>query len=94
MSSESFAISSLGKISDAMLSALTVKLMHRGRYDDAIEAYMLAIDLHPNASWAYAGLGEAQLMSGRKAAAAENFRKALASDSTNTVAYEYLRYVR
>jgi len=24
----------------------------------------------------------------------ENFRKALASDSTNTVAYEYLRYVR
>jgi tetratricopeptide (TPR) repeat protein len=67
--------------------------MHRGRYDDAIDAYKLAIDLHPNASWAYAGLGEAQLMSGRKAAAVENFRKALASDTTNTVAYEYLRYV-
>jgi polyisoprenoid-binding protein YceI len=86
--------SAVGKISDGALSALTVKLMHRGRYDDAIDAYNLAIDLHPNASWAYAGLGEAQLMSGRKTAAVENFRKALASDTTNTVAYEYLRYVR
>jgi polyisoprenoid-binding protein YceI len=85
--------SATGKISDGALSALTVKLMHRGRYDDAIDAYKLAIDLHPNASWAYAGLGEAQLMSGRKAAAVENFRKALATDTTNTVAYEYLRYV-
>ncbi len=85
--------SALGKISDGMLSALTVKLMHRGRYDDAIEAYKLAIDLHPDASWAYAGLGEAYLMTGKKAPAVEDFRKALARDSTNTVAYEYLRYV-
>jgi len=86
--------SSLGKISDGMLQTVTVKLMHRGRYADAIEAYTLAIDLHPNASWAYAGLGEAYLMSGDKPMAVQNFRKALATDSTNTVAYEYLRYVR
>jgi polyisoprenoid-binding protein YceI len=86
--------SSLGKISDGMLRTVTVKLMHRGRYGDAIEAYKLAIDLHPAASWAYAGLGEAYLMSGNKPPAVENFRKALAADSTNTVAYEYLRYVR
>jgi tetratricopeptide (TPR) repeat protein len=71
-----------------------VKLMHRGQYADAIDAYKLATDLHPGASWAYAGLGEAYLMSGKKAPAVESFRKALASDSTNTVAYEYLRYVR
>lgn len=86
--------SPIGKNSDGMLSALTVKLMHRGRYDDAIEAYKLEIDLHPDASWAYAGLGEAYLMTGKRPAAVDNFRKALVSDSTNTVAYEYLRYVR
>ena len=86
--------SPLGKISEGVLNGVTVKLMHRGKYDDAIEAYKLAIDLHPDASWAYAGLGEAQLMSGKKSAAADSFRKAITSDSTNTVAYEYLRYVR
>jgi polyisoprenoid-binding protein YceI len=86
--------SSIGKSSDAALSALTVKLMHRGRYDDAIDAYKLAIELHPDAAWAHAGLGEAYLMTGKKSAAADSFRRALAADSTNTVAYEYLRYVR
>ena len=86
--------SSLGKISDGILSSVTVKLMHRGRYTDAIEAYKLAIDLHPDASWAYSGLAEAYLVTGKKALALENFRKALGLDSTNTVAYEYLRYVR
>jgi hypothetical protein len=33
-------------------------------------------------------------MTGKKSAAADSFRRALAADSTNTVAYEYLRYVR
>ncbi len=93
-SAASDTTSSVSKISDAMLMTVTVKLMHRGRYADAIEAYKLAIDLHPSASWAYAGLGEAYLMSANKGLAVENFRKALASDSTNTVAYEYLRYVQ
>jgi polyisoprenoid-binding protein YceI len=82
-----------GKISEGILASATVKLMHRGKYDDAIEAYKLATELHPDATWAYAGLGEAYLMTGKKAPAVENFRKALARDSTNTVAYEYLRYV-
>ena len=86
--------SALGKISDGVLQTVTVKLMHRGRYADAIQAYELAIDLHPDASWAYAGLGEAYLLTGMKPRAAESFRKAYAIDSTNTVAYEYLRYVR
>ena len=31
---------------------------------------------------------------GKKAAAGESFRKALVSDSTNTVAHEYLRHLR
>jgi polyisoprenoid-binding protein YceI len=85
--------SSLGKISDGVLSAATVKLMHRGQYADAIDAFKLATDLHPDAAWAHAGLGEAYLMTRKKQLAIESFRKALASDSTNTVAYEYLRYV-
>ena len=83
----------IAKISDGILSALTVKLMHRTRYADAIDAYQTAIDINPKAAWAYAGLGEALLMSGDKTQAVDNFRKALASDSTNTVAYEYLRYI-
>jgi len=86
--------SSLGKISDAMLMTMTVKLMHRGQYADAIDAYKLATELHPAAAWAYAGLGEAYLMTGQRPSAVDNFRKALAADSTNTVAYEYLRYVK
>jgi polyisoprenoid-binding protein YceI len=86
--------SELGKNSEGILSSVTVKLMHRGQYADAIDAYRLAIDLHPAASWAYAGLGEAYLMTAQKPSAVDNFRKALATDSTNTVAYEYLRYVR
>ena len=86
--------SSLGKISEGMLSTVTVKLMHRGQYADAVDAYQLAIDLHPKASWALAGLGEAQLMLGRRPLAVDNFRKALSTDSTNTVASEYLRYLQ
>jgi polyisoprenoid-binding protein YceI len=84
----------VGKNSAGILSSMTVKLMHRGKYDDAIEAFRLATELHADASWAYAGLGEAYLMTGRRTPAIEQFRKALAADSTNTVAYEYLRYVR
>ena len=86
--------SELGKISDPMLMTMTVKLMHRGQYADAIEAYRLATQLHPDAAWAYAGLGEAYLVTGQRSAAVDNFRKSLAADSTNTVAYEYLRYLK
>ena len=86
--------STIGKTSAGILSQVTAKLMHRGQYADALQAYQLAVDLRPDAAWALAGLGEAQLMSGNKAAAVENFRKALAVDSTNTVAYEYLRHLR
>lgn len=86
--------SPLGKISDGMLMTMTVKLMHRGQYADAIEAYKLATQLRPDAAWAYAGLGEAYLVTGQRSAAIDNFRKSLAADSTNTVAYEYLRYLK
>ncbi len=86
--------SAIGKISGGILSTVTTKLMHRGKYGDAADAYKLAIELRPDAAWAHAGLGEAYLMSGRKTAAADSFRKAAGIDSTNTVASEYLRYLR
>ena len=86
--------SSIGKTSAGILSAVTAKLMHRGQYADALNAYQLAVDLRPDAAWALAGLGEAYLMSGKKAPAVVSFRKALTADSTNTVAYEYLRYLK
>ena len=83
-----------GKISDGILQSVTVKLMHRGQYADAIDAFKLATELHPDASWAYAGLGEAYLMTRKKPEAVEVLRKALVIDSTNTAAFEYLRYLR
>jgi polyisoprenoid-binding protein YceI len=79
---------------DDILHGVAVKLMHRGKYQDAAEAYNLAIELSAEPSWAYSGRGEASLMLGKKAAAGDSFRKALANDSTNTVASEYLRHMR
>lgn len=84
----------VSKISDGILMTVAVKLMHRGRYADAIDAYTLATELHPDAAWAHAGLGEALLMTGKKDSAIDSFEKALKVDSTNTVAYEYLRHLR
>jgi polyisoprenoid-binding protein YceI len=79
------------KIRGQVLLTVATKLMHRGDYKGAAESFQLAAELEPKADWAHAGLGEAYLMSGRKAQALESFRKAVATDSTNTVAYEYLR---
>jgi polyisoprenoid-binding protein YceI len=76
---------------DGILHGVAAKLMHRAKYQDAVEVYSVAIELSAEPSWAYSGLGEASLMLGKKAAAGDSFRKALASDSTNTIAYEYLR---
>jgi polyisoprenoid-binding protein YceI len=79
------------KIRGPVLLTVGTKLMHRGDFKGAADAFQLAAELDPKADWAHAGLGEAYLMSGRKAQAVDSFRKAVAADSTNTVAYEYLR---
>lgn len=83
--------SAMSKIKGPVLLAVGTKLMHRGDFNGAVEAFKLASDLDPKADWAHAGLGEAYLMSGKRSAAIESFRKAVATDSTNTVAFEYLR---
>jgi Tfp pilus assembly protein PilF len=67
--------------------------MHRRDFAGAVAAFRLASELDPGADWAHAGLGEAYLMSGKRALAVESFRKAIAADSTNTVAFEYLRHL-
>lgn len=79
------------KIRGPVLLTVGTKLMHRGDYKGAVDAFRLASDLDPNADWAHAGLGEAYLMSGKRAEAVDSFKKAVAADSTNTVAFEYLR---
>lgn len=79
------------KIRGPVLLAVGTKLMHRKNFSGAAEAFLLASELEPRADWAHAGLGEAYLMSGKRAQAIESFQKAVAADSTNTVAYEYLR---
>ena len=79
------------KIRGGMLNTVGTKLMHRHDFSGAIEAFRLAAELDPGADWAHAGLGEAYLMSGKRSLAVDSFRKAIAADSTNTVAFEYLR---
>jgi len=85
--------SALSKIRGGVLNAAAVKLMHRGDFSGAAQVYKLASELDPKADWAHAGLGEAYLMSGKRELAVESFRKAIAADSTNTVAFEYLRQI-
>ncbi|HEY8164684.1 MAG TPA: YceI family protein [Gemmatimonadaceae bacterium] len=85
--------SPLRKASAQMLNAAATKLMHRGDFAGAAETYKLLAELNPSKDWAYAGLGEAYLMSGKKTEATDSFRKALAIDSLNTVASEYLRHI-
>jgi len=83
--------SPMSKIRGGVLSAVATKMMHRHDFNGAIEVYKLATELDPGADWAHAGLGEAYLMSGKRPLAVDSFRKAIAADSTNTVASEYLR---
>jgi polyisoprenoid-binding protein YceI len=83
----------MSKIRGPVLLTVGTKLMHRGDFNGAVEAFRLASELNPGADWAHAGLGEAYLMSGKRAQAVESFRKAIAVDSTNTVAFEYLRHL-
>jgi polyisoprenoid-binding protein YceI len=82
------------KIRVAMLNATAVKLMHRGDFAGATQVFKLTTELEPQADWAHAGLGEAYLMTGKPDLAVESFGKALAADSLNTVAYEYLRHIK
>jgi len=84
----------LSKIRGEVLLTVGTKLMHRRDFNGAAQAFSLATELDPGADWAHAGLGEALLMSGKRALAIESFRKAVAADSTNTVAFEYLRHLK
>lgn len=90
--SSSFAAKNLNGI----LNGVAAKLMHHGKYADAADVYRVAVDLSREPSWAYAGLGEAVLMSGiaGRELAIESFQKAAQLDSTNTVASEYLRHLQ
>ena len=85
--------SAISRIRGGVLNTVATKLMHRGSFADAASAYKLATELDPSADWAHAGLGEAYLMSGNRDLAVQSFQKALAADSTNTVAFEYLRQI-
>lgn len=81
----------ISKNRGGVLLFIATKLMHRRDFTGAAEAFRLASELDPKADLAHAGLGEAYLMSGKRELAVESFRKAIAADSTNTVAFEYLR---
>ena len=81
------------RFAEEILNAAGMKLMHHGEYQDATAFYRLATELRPARAPLHAALGEAYLMSGRRTEALAGFRQAVALDSTNTVALEYLRHL-
>jgi polyisoprenoid-binding protein YceI len=83
--------SDAGRFSDEILGGAAMKLMHHHRFADAVAIYQLAAELKPERPSLHAALGEAQLLSGKRADAIASFRRALARDSIYTVAFEYLR---
>lgn len=82
-----------GKFPEQILGAAGMKFLHAKQFADAVEAYRLAVELRPDRAALHAGLGEALLMTGKRAEAAASFRQAVALDSANTVATEYLRHL-
>ena len=79
------------KSPDQILGTVGMKLMHHQKFADAVPFFQLASELKPDLALVHAALGEALLLSGKKAEATASFRRALAIDSLNTVASEYLR---
>jgi polyisoprenoid-binding protein YceI len=85
--------SAAGKFSADMLGAAALKLLHHGKLTEGLEFYRLAAELNPNRAGVQAALGEAYLMTGKRREAVVSFGKAMAIDSLNTVAREYLRHL-
>lgn len=80
-----------GRFTEGILLTVGTKLMHRKRFADAVAAWRLGTELKPERAALHAGLGEAYLMSGKRAEAIASFRRAVALDGGNTMAAEYLR---
>jgi polyisoprenoid-binding protein YceI len=76
----------------ALLDNAAVKLMQRGRFQDAVAVYDLIGALDPRRSaHSIAGAAEGHLMLGHRAVAVRAFERAAGVDSLNTVASEYRR---
>jgi polyisoprenoid-binding protein YceI len=80
-----------GKWTEPILGGVGHKLMHRHKFEEAVPYYRLGTELRPERPALHNGLGEALLMLGKRTEAIASFRRALAIDSLNTVASEYLR---
>ena len=83
--------SAAAKFPDQILGGAGLKLMHHGKFAEAVPFFQTAAEVRPDMAVIHAALGEALLLSGRKPQAIASFRKALSVDSLNTVASEYLR---
>jgi polyisoprenoid-binding protein YceI len=76
----------------ALLENAGVKLMQRGRFQEAVAVYAFFASVAPRAAaGATAGEAEAHLMLGHRDVAVRGFRRAVELDSLNTTAAEYLR---
>ncbi len=82
-----------GKSSAEMLNGAALKLLHHRKYADGLEFLRVAAELNPERAWIQAAVGEAWLMNHKRPEATASFRRAIAIDSLNTAAREYLRHL-
>lgn len=70
-----------------------MKLLHKRQFADAVTVYRLGVELLPQRAAIHAGLEDVLLMTGMRAEAQASSHRAVALDSANTVAREYLRHL-
>ncbi|HWW61114.1 MAG TPA: tetratricopeptide repeat protein, partial [Thermoanaerobaculia bacterium] len=78
-------------ISDSLRAA--VELEQQGKFALAANAYREILNTHPDAILAWTNLGNAEMQLGRRAAAEEAFRKAIALDAMNADALNNLAWM-
>lgn len=73
------------------LRVVGYKLLQHGKVKEALELFKLNAEAYPDKSMVYDCLGDAYLANGKKAEAAQSFKKSLEIDVSDTSAIESLR---
>lgn len=75
------------------LSVLGLRLMAKGRVEEAIAILKLNTEMFPKISYVHARLGDAYAQAGKKDLAVTSYKKALELDPFNTIALEMMRHL-
>ena len=78
-------------VAESEINTLGYRLLSRQQVKEAIEVLKLNVEAYPQSANVYDSLGEAYLLSGDKAKAIENYRRALAIDPTMENAKQVLK---